>query len=72
MKHEHKSVGTYMLAVRTLCGWQHFQVPREIYTYVRQMEVKLNTPGVSRLFDLYPQRFARGIKAERAAGRPPV
>lgn len=54
----------YTIAIKTDEGWERFVVSEPVYIYIKQLEIKLNTPDESRLFDHYPERFAAGIKEE--------
>jgi hypothetical protein len=41
-------------------GYSHFNVPEEVYTYIRQLENYIRRPQDSGLMKLYPDRFCTG------------
>lgn len=49
---------------------QHFNVPKEIYIYVRQLECYANYPEISKLNELYPFRFSS--EGHNNSIRPPL
>jgi hypothetical protein len=47
----------YTLAIKTKEGWDRFAVPKEVATYVKQLEGYIENPKESKLLSLYPNRF---------------
>lgn len=37
--------------------YEHFEVPCEVYMYIKQLEAYINHPDASRLKEAYPDRF---------------
>ena len=51
----------YTLAIKTSpTEWGRFDVPKEVYVYVKQLEACINSPQHSNLKELYPKRFHQG------------
>lgn len=52
---------SYTLAIKTSpTEWGRFDVPPEVYAYVKQLEACINYPEHSKLKELYPSRFRGG------------
>ena len=41
--------------------FRHFEVPEEVYTYIKQLEACIRNPDSSRLRELYPERFKKPL-----------
>lgn len=37
--------------------YKHFEVPKEVYVYIKQLEAKINYPLESKLLEQYSGRF---------------
>lgn len=51
----------YFISIKTSSDeYNYFEVSREVYMYVKQLESHINYPEHSKLLELYPNRFHRG------------
>lgn len=41
--------------------YKHFVVPYEVYVYIQQLETYINHPEVSKLKEVYPERFMSNV-----------
>ena len=50
------------VAVKDINGdWKRFEVPEEVYMYIRQLECYIAHPDISKLKENYPERFHGGV-----------
>ena len=57
MKHREKD-GYYMVSVKGLYGeFEHHDVPHEVFLYIRQLESYIRHPELSKLKEVYKERF---------------
>lgn len=47
---------------------EHFNVPESVYVYVKQLENKIRYPALSKLTEVYSERF--GCVADTACSAP--
>lgn len=48
----------YFVSVKTAPEtWNQFEVPAEVYVYIRQLEEFVKSPETSKLKELYKERF---------------
>jgi hypothetical protein len=52
----------YISVKNKTAEYEHFEVPKEVYIYIRQLESYIKYPELSDLKRLYPERF--GIEQE--------
>ena len=56
----------YLVSVKERFGtFRHFEVPKEVYVYVKQLEAYINYPDESKLLEAYPERFKNNKKKDK-------
>ncbi len=56
---------TYLVSVKVSEDeYKHFAVPREVYVYIRQLEIERRYPSLSGLKQQYPGRFSEAVSDE--------
>ena len=50
---------TWIISVLVDGEYQHFEVPEEVYMYIKQLEAYINFPEVSKLKEVYKDRFVQ-------------
>jgi len=49
---------SFNVSVKTQEGYRHFEVPEEVYIYIKQLESCIKFPDVSKLKEKYGDRFS--------------
>lgn len=52
-----KAGGYYLSALNQDGNYKHYKVPREVYQYVQQLEQYIKHPDISKLKEVYKERF---------------
>jgi hypothetical protein len=51
---------SHFIAVKSATGehdYVHYEVPEDVYIYIRQLEMFVKYPNISQIKKLYPERF---------------